>query len=94
MKTGTTGKEPEVFIEHISQCIDLIENYTNDVTIGDFFDSVQLQDSIIRRIEIIGALSAGLPSNIVFFTFFSHQTQNIPQFISHVCHPFLNSFIN
>jgi len=39
MKTGTTGKEPEVFIEHISQCIDLIENYTNDVTIGDFFDS-------------------------------------------------------
>ncbi len=64
MKTGTTGKEPEVFIEHISQCIDLIENYTNDVTIGDFFDSVQLQDSIIRRIEIIGEAVKNLPDDL------------------------------
>ncbi len=44
-------KEPEVFIEHILESIELIENYTANKTISDFIESVQLQDSIIRRIE-------------------------------------------
>ncbi|MDO9516502.1 MAG: DUF86 domain-containing protein [Methanosarcinaceae archaeon] len=64
MNSSKTEKEPGVFIEHISQCIDLIESYTNDVTIGDFFNSVQLQDSIIRRIEIIGEAVKNLPDDM------------------------------
>lgn len=47
-------KEPKVFIEHIIECIELIENYAKGKTKEDFLNSTQLQDAIIRRIEIIG----------------------------------------
>ena len=43
-----------IFIDHILECIELIEKYTKDCTKGDFLNDIQLQDSIIRRIEIIG----------------------------------------
>jgi uncharacterized protein with HEPN domain len=36
------------------ECIRLIEKYTENKTETDFFDSIQLQDAVIRRIEIIG----------------------------------------
>ena len=57
-------KEPEVFIEHILESIELIENYTANKTISDFIESVQLQDSIIRRIEIIGEAVKNLPAEV------------------------------
>ena len=47
-------KYAETFIEHILECVELIEEYTENKTEDDFFDSIQLQDSVIRRIEIIG----------------------------------------
>jgi uncharacterized protein with HEPN domain len=47
-------KDVETFIEHILECVELIEQYTDNKTEDDFFDSIQLQDSVIRRIEIIG----------------------------------------
>ena len=57
-------KEPEVFIEHILESIELIENYTANKTISDFIESVQLQDSIICRIEIIGEAVKNLPAEV------------------------------
>jgi uncharacterized protein with HEPN domain len=57
-------KDPEVFIEHILESIELIENYTANKTISDFIESVQLQDSIIRRIEIIGEAVKNLPAEV------------------------------
>ncbi|CAD6491836.1 MAG: hypothetical protein CHKLHMKO_00204 [Candidatus Argoarchaeum ethanivorans] len=57
-------KDPEVFIEHILESIGLIENYTANKTISDFIESVQLQDSIIRRIEIIGEAVKNLPVEV------------------------------
>ena len=47
-------KDAVTFIEHVLDCIELIEGYSANKTVDDFFDSVQLQDAIIRRIEIIG----------------------------------------
>lgn len=47
-------KNPLILIQHIIECIELIEKYTNNKTEDDFLKSVQLQDSVIRRIEIIG----------------------------------------
>ena len=47
-------KDAKTFIEHILECIKLIEQYSKNKTKNDFFDSVQLQDSVVRRIEIIG----------------------------------------
>ncbi|HEY9205512.1 MAG TPA: DUF86 domain-containing protein [Candidatus Methanoperedens sp.] len=43
---------------------ELIESYTSHKTIDDFIKSVQLQDSIIRRIEIIGEAVKNLPDDI------------------------------
>ena len=47
-------KDPKIFLEHILQCIERIEEYTEGITKKQFLQSVQLQDSIIRRIEIMG----------------------------------------
>jgi uncharacterized protein with HEPN domain len=57
-------KDPEVFLEHILESIELIENYTANKTISDFIKSVQFQDSIIRRIEIIGEAVKNLPDDV------------------------------
>ena len=47
-------KDPKIFLNHILESINLIEDYIKDKSKLDFLSSRQLQDSIIRRIEIIG----------------------------------------
>jgi len=47
-------KDPTFFIVHVLECIERIEEYVEGITKDDFFRSVQLQDAVIRRIEIIG----------------------------------------
>ena len=65
-------------------CINCRKSYRMHASNGILFNHESPQYS---------ALSTRLSSNIVFFAFFSHQTQNIPQFISHICHSFLNNSI-
>ena len=48
------NKDPLIFIKHIDESIKIISEYTKDKSIDDFKNSVQLQDSVIRRLEIIG----------------------------------------
>jgi len=57
-------KEPRIFIEHILECIELIESYTKGKTKKEFLESTPLQDAIIRRIEIIGEAVKNLPAEI------------------------------
>lgn len=45
------------------ESIKLIESYTKDKTLEDFMTSVQFQDSVIRRIEIIGEAAKNLPAD-------------------------------
>ncbi len=47
-------KNPEVFIMHIIDSIGKIEDFTSNKAKEDFLENVQLQDAVIRRIEIIG----------------------------------------
>ena len=54
-------KDPNIFLEHILQSIMLIEQYLKNKTQKDFLNSTQLQDSIIRRIEIIGEATKNIP---------------------------------
>lgn len=42
----------------------MIEKYTEDKTEHDFLGSTQLQDSVIRRIEIIGEAVKNIPDEI------------------------------
>lgn len=46
------------------ESIDLIEKYSKNKIKTDFLDSAQLQDSIIRRIEIIGEAAKNIPDDI------------------------------
>lgn len=57
-------KDAETFVEHILECIVLIEGYSENKTVDEFLDSVQLQDAIIRRIEIIGEAVKNIPDAI------------------------------
>ena len=54
-------KDPKIFLEHILESISLIEEYTKDKTKEEFNESVQLQDAVIRRIEIIGEAAKNIP---------------------------------
>jgi len=57
-------KNPEVFIEHILECMELIQKYLKNATKAEFLDSKQLQDSVIRRIEIIGEAVKNIPAGL------------------------------
>lgn len=54
-------KEPGIFLNHILESIELIEKYIEGKSLDDFLDSSQLQDAIIRRIEIIGEAIKNIP---------------------------------
>ena len=55
-------RDAKIFFEHILASIALIEGYTEGKTKEDFLCSIQLQDSVIRRIEIIGEAIKNIPT--------------------------------
>ena len=57
-------KDPRVFLEHILESIKLIEEYTKGKNEKEFIEDSQLQDSVIRRIEIIGEAVKNIPKEI------------------------------
>lgn len=57
-------KDPRIFLRHILECIEIIEGYVEGKTQNDFLESVQLQDSVIRRIEIIGEAVKNIPTEV------------------------------
>jgi len=57
-------KDPKIFIEHILESIQIIEEYIKGITKDDFLKSREKQDAIIRRIEIIGEAVKNIPSEI------------------------------
>jgi uncharacterized protein with HEPN domain len=65
-------KDPQVFIGHILGCIELVEEYLRGKTFDDFMASIQLQDAVIRRIEIIGEAAKKLPQD------FKEKNPDIP----------------
>jgi len=65
-------KNPEVFIVHIIDSIGKIEDFTNNKEKEDFLEDVQLQDAVIRRIEIIGEASKNIPEE------FKKNFQDVP----------------
>ena len=54
-------KNINIFLEHILESISLIEEYTKDRKKSEFIKSKQLQDSVIKRIEIIGEAMKNIP---------------------------------
>ncbi len=57
-------KESSIFLEHILESIKDIESYSKDISKKKFFNDRQLQDAIVRRVEIIGEAVKNIPDNV------------------------------
>ena len=53
-----------VYISDILQAISLIESYKQDKTVIDLATNIQLQDSIVRRLEVIGIAANKVSSSL------------------------------
>lgn len=49
------------FLQHILESVDLIEKRMKNITYEEFVHDVDLQDMIIRRLEVIGEAVRNLP---------------------------------
>ena len=45
-------KDPVVFLDHVLECIDIIDDYVYGKSLDDFMGDMKLQDAVIRRIEM------------------------------------------
>ena len=52
---------PNIFLDHILQSIELIEDYTNDITREDFLNTDFIQEAVIRRLKVIGESVKNMP---------------------------------
>ena len=57
-------KDPKIFLAHIIESIELIEEYAGNTTQSDFLKNPVLQDAIIRRMEIIGEAVKRVPNSL------------------------------
>jgi uncharacterized protein with HEPN domain len=54
-------KDSKIFLKHVLESIDIVEKYAESFTEFQFLKNIQLQDSISRRLEIIGEAVKNLP---------------------------------
>lgn len=51
----------QVYIEDILESIAKIEEYTKEITEDDFYENAQIQDAVLRRLEIMGEAVKNIP---------------------------------
>ncbi len=54
-------KDFTIFLQYILESIELIEKRMDNITYEDFVGNIDLQDMVIRRLEIIGEAVRNLP---------------------------------
>lgn len=54
-------RDMRVYIEGILECVAKIEEYTKAITEDDFYEITQIQDAVLRRLEIIGEAAKNIP---------------------------------
>jgi len=57
-------KDPKIFLQHIIDSIEKIEEYIKNINKQEFLKSSQIQDAVIRRIEIIGEAAKNIPEEL------------------------------
>lgn len=60
----TAPRDPDVYLHDILKSIRLIIRYTKGVSQKEFNASEQIQDSVVRRIEIVGEAVKQLPDDL------------------------------
>lgn len=56
-------KDPKIFLRHIIESIEYIEKYTRGKRENNLRENQELQDAVVRRIEIIGEAVKNLPAD-------------------------------
>jgi len=59
-----TVRDVRLYLEDILESITLIIQYCGDLTKDEFEEEIEKQDSIIRRLEIIGEAARQIPDNL------------------------------
>jgi len=54
----------DILLGEILEAIDLLRQYTDGLEYGEFEGNVEKQDSVIRRLEIIGEAVKGIPEEL------------------------------
>ena len=57
-------KDPKIFLQHILESIEKIEEYIKNMSKREFLNSSQTQDAVMRRIEIIGEAAKNIPEEL------------------------------
>lgn len=57
-------KDPLIFLQHIVESLELIEQYTKNLTKEAIGNNIEKQDSIEKRIMVIGEATKNLPQEI------------------------------
>lgn len=65
-------RDEYVYLNHIFECIQLIEKYISNMSKEHFYQNVLIQDAVIRRFEIIGEAVKNVSK------LFKEQNPNIP----------------
>ena len=65
-------KDPYIFLEHIFDSIKKIEDFVRGLSKENFLRSIQTQDAVIRRIEVIGEASKNISIS------FKKKYKNVP----------------
>ncbi len=58
-------KDARIFLLDILECIEKIEEYTNDVGKEKFLEETWIQDALLRRLEIIGEATKNMPIMVI-----------------------------
>jgi uncharacterized protein with HEPN domain len=59
-----TQRGPRLYLTHILESVALATTYVGEVSLVDFVENQQLQDAVIRRLEIIGEAVKKLPTEL------------------------------
>lgn len=54
-------RDMRVYIEDILESIEKIEEYTKPISEENFYKNIQIQDAVLRRLEIIGEAVKNIP---------------------------------
>ena len=58
-------KDDSVFLQHILESIEYIEEFVENKSKSEFEESVMLQDAVIRRLGVLGEAAKNLSNSII-----------------------------
>jgi len=57
-------RKPDVYLQDILESIEHIQQFLNGISEEEFYENVEKQDAVLRRLEIIGEAVKHLPDEI------------------------------